>query len=150
MKRTVVTVLGSLFYTGFMPVAPASFASFVWLVVYLFVPGGGMLANPWLLCFTVPFAVIVSGEMERYYGRDAHEIVIDEFVGMQISFIALEPSLVLGLIGFFFFRLFDVWKPFPVNISQKLKGGFGVVADDMVAGVYARLVLVVVIRLFSL
>jgi phosphatidylglycerophosphatase A len=84
--------------------------------------------------------------MEGYYGKDASKIVIDEVVGMQVTFFMMEPSLQRAIIGFFLFRIFDIIKPFPANRSQNLRGGFGVVADDVLAGVYAYIALILVIR----
>jgi phosphatidylglycerophosphatase A len=143
VNRFLITFVGSFFYTGFFPFAPATFASLVWLALFLFVPGGRMLVHPAALAVMLPVSVFISGRMERYYGRDASVIVIDEFVGMQTTFIAVEPSLSVGVAGFFLFRLFDVVKPFPIGPSQRLRGGFGVVVDDLLAGIYGRIVLLV-------
>jgi phosphatidylglycerophosphatase A len=150
VKRFLFTFVGSFFYTGFFPFAPATFASLVWLVVFLFIPGGRVLVHPAALAVMLPVSVFVSGRMERYYGRDASVIVIDEFVGMQMTFIAVEPSLAVGVAGFVLFRLFDVIKPFPIESSQNLKGGIGVVADDVLAGVYGRIVLLILVRLLHM
>ena len=150
MKRFFVTCLGSFFYTGFLPFAPASAASLVWLALYLFLPGGHWLVHPYSLIITVPLATYLSGEMEKRYGKDAHCIVIDEFVGMQVSLLAVTPGLLTGIIGFVLFRIFDILKPFPVGASQRIRGGFGVVADDILAGVYARILLLLIIHFFNL
>ena len=150
MKRFLITCLGSFFYTGFLPFAPASAASLLWLALYLFLPGGYWMAHPYSLIITVPLATLLSGEMEKRYGKDAHCIVIDEFVGMQVSLLAITPGLATGVIGFVLFRIFDILKPFPVGASQRIRGGFGVVADDILAGVYTRICLLIIIRLFDL
>lgn len=143
MKRFFVTVLGSFCYTGFFPFAPATFASLVWLAVYLLVPGGRWLVHPVVVLCTIPIAILLSHEAERYWGRDAHPIVIDEFVGMQVTLLAVAPSLLMGAVGFVLFRVFDVLKPFPAGRAQRLPGGLGVVTDDVAAGLYARLGLLV-------
>ncbi len=82
-------------------------------------------------------------------GKDPGSIVIDEVAGMTLSVIALPltPS-VLGA-AFLLFRLFDVWKPFPARDSQRIGGGVGVMLDDLIAGLYALVVLVVSRRLFG-
>jgi phosphatidylglycerophosphatase A len=141
MRKFIITLFGSFFYTGFFSFAPATFASFVWLLCYLFIPGGQVLAHPILLIVLIPIAIYLSWEMEGYHGKDAHVIVIDEVVGMQVTFLGVEPTLIAGILGFLLFRIFDIVKPFPVGRSQGLKGGFGVVTDDLLAGAYARLVL---------
>ena len=144
MKRFIITALSSFFYSGFFPFAPASFASLVWLVLWLFLPGGAWLSKPLVLLCTIPVAIYLSHEAEKYYGRDASCIVVDEVVGMQVTFLAMEPSLLMGAIGFILFRVFDVLKPFPAGRAQRLWGGFGVVTDDVAAGAYGRLILLAI------
>ena len=146
LKRFVVTLLGSFFYTGFFPFAPATFASLVWLVIWLFVPGGHLLTNPFALLVTVPLAVRLSSIMEGYYGEDASKIVIDEVVGMQVTLLMVAPDLKAGLAGFLLFRLFDIAKPFPVGRYQRLGGGTGVVIDDILAGIYSYAALYLLAR----
>ncbi|HEY5133188.1 MAG TPA: phosphatidylglycerophosphatase A [Candidatus Krumholzibacteriaceae bacterium] len=148
MKRFLITLFSSFFYTGFFPFAPATFASFVWLAVYLYVPGGAWLSNPVVVLCTVPVAIYLAHEGEKYYGQDASRIVVDEFVGMQVTFLAIEPSLLIGAIGFVLFRIFDVLKPFPAGRAERLPGGLGVVTDDVVAGAYGRLILLAIALIF--
>src|SRR5262245_28257011 len=79
---------------------------------------------------------------ERYFGRtDPGQVVIDEVMGMLIT-LFLNPVGWMGAIaGFFLFRIFDVIKPYPANRLERLHGGFGVMADDGMAAVYANLLL---------
>jgi phosphatidylglycerophosphatase A len=137
MKRFFVTLIGSFFYSGFFPIAPATFGSFVWLAVWLLVPGGRWMTHWGAAVGLVPVAVLISHIMEKYYGEDASCIVIDEVVGMQITLLMSPVSVRAGLIGFILFRIFDIAKPFPAGRSQKLPGGVGVVADDVLAGLYS-------------
>lgn len=141
MKKFIVTLFGTFFYTGVFFFAPATFASFVWLLIYLFVPGGAWLVHPVVVACTLPVAVYLSYEAEKYFGRDASRIVIDEVVGMQVTLLAIEPSLLFGAIGFVLFRIFDILKPFPAGRAQRFPGGFGIVTDDVIAGAYGRLLL---------
>lgn len=150
MKKHIVTLFGSFFYTGFAPIAPASFACLVWLVVYLFVPGGRWLAHPLALVIVIPPAIYLSGEMERHYGTDASCIVIDEFVGMQITFLFVQPTLSVGLIGLVLFRIFDIVKPYPVGAAERIGGGAGVVLDDVVAGIYSRIVMLLLLHVLPI
>ena len=95
----------------------------------------------WTEILTAGFllGVWVSGQAEDESGRDVGRIVIDEVVGMlaSVAFLAMT-SLTAGL-GFLIFRLMDVVKPFPAGLSQRLPGGWGVMADDIVAGADAGL-----------
>ncbi|MBN1885198.1 MAG: phosphatidylglycerophosphatase A [Candidatus Krumholzibacteriota bacterium] len=145
MKRFFVTLVGSCLYTGFFPVAPATVASFAWVVAWLFLPGGHWLSHPVALGVMLPVAILLAGEMESWYGKDASRIVVDEFVGMQATFLLVEPSLAVGIAGFLFFRFFDIAKPFPVRRAEGAGGGLGVVLDDLLAGLYARAVLALLV-----
>lgn len=145
----MITALASMLGCGFFPVAPATFASLVWLGIYLFAPGGGRLADPVVAACMAAAAIVVAHLAERYHGRDAHCIVIDEFVGMQVTFLGMTPALVPGIVGFVLFRIFDIAKPFPAGRSQRLPGGLGVVADDVFAGAYARLALLALFLVFK-
>lgn len=150
MKRFLVILFGSFFYTGFFPFAPATFASLVWLLLYLLLPGGRWISHPLAAAMFIPVAVYLSGAMEKLYGEDASQIVVDEFAGMQVVFVALSPSIPTAIAGFVLFRFFDVVKPFPVGASQKLRGGWGVVTDDLLAGAYARISLYMLMRFLEL
>ncbi len=150
MKRFFVTVFGSFFYAGFFPFAPASFASMIWLLVWLFVPGGHWMTHWAVIAGLIPVAILISDIMEKYYGEDASCIVIDEVVGMQITLLLSPVTLKAGLIGYVLFRIFDIVKPFPVGRSQRLPGGVGVVVDDILAGLYALAVMVLLKRFTGL
>ena len=116
----------------------------MWLAVYLFVPVGGWLVHPIVVVCTAPVAIYLSHEAEKFWGTDAHRIVIDEFVGMQVTFLAMAPSPLMGGVGFVLFRIFDILKPFPAGRAQRLHGGLGVVTDDVAAGAYGRLILLAI------
>ena len=150
MKSRIINTVGSIFYAGYVPFAPATFASLVWLLAYLFIPGGAWLARPITLLVVIPVAIYLSHEMERVHGPDSSRIVIDEFAGMQVTFLMIDPSIAIGAAGFFLFRFFDIVKPFPINRSQRLPGGVGVVADDLIAGCYSRIALMILIQAVGL
>ena len=79
---------------------------------------------------------------ERYYGKpDPQAFVLDEVAGylLTVSFFPFRDQFWVGLLAFVFFRVFDVLKPFPVRHAEKLGGGVGIVADDLLAGLYAAL-----------
>lgn len=141
-------VLGTFGFSGFFPVAPATFACLVFVAIYDWVPGGEVIAHPAVLLATLVISVPVSTQLEKRYGHDAGCIVIDEVVGMQIALTLAGPTT-LGLwSAFFLFRVFDVVKPFPAGRAQRLPRGWGVVADDAMAGIYTRSALIVLSLLF--
>jgi phosphatidylglycerophosphatase A len=85
----------------------------------------------------------VAGEAEKTLGdKDPGCIVIDEIAGMAVTFFALDFSWAVAIAGFALFRFFDVLKPFPIRyLEKRYGGGFGVVIDDVAAGVISNLVL---------
>jgi phosphatidylglycerophosphatase A len=140
--RFIITFLGSFFYTGFFPFAPATFASLVFCAIYL-IPGCDVIAAPVVLAVTLVVSIPIATRMEKTYGKDSGRIVIDEVVGMQVVFVGAAPSLGGVALGFLLFRVFDIIKPFPVRRSQDLPGGYGVVCDDVLAAIYVRIAMII-------
>ena len=137
------------------PVAPATFASFAMLpLVYLFWTSP-QIVQAILVLVVIWIAVLVSTRAEIVYGHDAKAIVIDEVAGMLVTFLfvpqVLDPSgrLAALIAGFLLFRVFDVVKPFPAGRAQRWPGGMGVVFDDVLAAVYANVLLRIGIRLYT-
>jgi len=89
-----------------------------------------------------------SDVAEREMGtKDPGAIVVDEVAGMTISVLAVPLTPLTLVLGFVLFRIFDVVKPFPAGASQRLGGGVGVMIDDVIAGIYALVILLVIRRL---
>lgn len=128
-------------YVGYAPFASGTFGSLVGLpIVYL-------LSNTHWYTATVLVAAFIIGSVwvahlaeQQLNAKDPECIVIDEVAGMCVAMLYIPLTLTTGLAGFFLFRLFDVIKPPPVRQMEKmLKGGWGVVMDDVVAGVMANI-----------
>lgn len=90
---------------------------------------------------------IVSNKAEKDFGQDARPIVIDEVLGMGLALLFVPKKIIYYVIAFVLFRLFDIVKPFPARQAERLPGGWGVMADDLVAGVYANVVMQVILKL---
>jgi phosphatidylglycerophosphatase A len=137
----VVRVLATLAGVGYMPIAPATWASLVVAVAaYLLVRAPLFGAGVAVAAIVSSLAGFwIAGRAERDLGHDAHPIVIDEVAGQLIALIWLPHTLQATALAFLFFRIFDVVKIEPGNAAQKLRGGFGVMTDDLIAGVYANL-----------
>ena len=130
-------------YVGHAPFASGTFGSLVGLpIVYLLSKTNWILALV-LVVALVLGAVWVAHMAERALkAKDPGCIVIDEIAGMCVTMLFIPLTVTTGLAGFFLFRLFDVIKPPPVRqMERKLHGGWGVVMDDVVAGIMANLVL---------
>jgi phosphatidylglycerophosphatase A len=146
--RKVILFLASGGGVGYIPFAPGTWGSAVGLLLYWAL----LRLAPWPFFATVIaivfFSCWVAGLAEGFLGRkDAQIIVIDEVAGMLVSLLFLPVSWKLAAAGFVLFRLFDIWKPFPARLAQdKLPGGWGVVGDDVMAGIYANIMLQIAIR----
>ena len=93
-------------------------------------------------------AVYVSREAEKIFNKkDAQCIVIDEIVGFQFTMFLITPTVLHIFIGFLLFRFFDIIKLFPAGLCErKVSGGYGVVGDDVIAGIYANISLLLLIK----
>lgn len=137
LARLVATAGG----LGDAPVAPGTVTSLpVALAVWWIAPGpAGLLA---LTAAVTVVGIWAAGREEARVGvRDPSTIVVDEVAGMLVALVAVPAGLGWALAAFFLFRAFDVWKPWPIDRLQDLPGGWGVVSDDLLAGVYANLLL---------
>ena len=136
--KLVATGLGS----GYSPFAPGTAGSLVG--VLLFLPLAG-LAWPVQLATTTALTlvgVLAAGRAARLVGRkDPGLVVVDEVAGQWITFLALPFTPVTALAGFLLFRVMDILKPWPARDLERLPGGFGIMADDVAAGIYAQLLL---------
>jgi phosphatidylglycerophosphatase A len=123
---------------GRAPLAPGTVASAI-TVIGLWLLGLSPLALLGLLLVVTALGVWSAGHAERALGggKDPGAIVVDEVAGMTLSVLAVPPTPAALLVAFLLFRVFDVVKPFPANVSQRLHGGLGVMVDDLIAGLYA-------------
>ena len=133
----IATALGA----GYSPIAPGTAGSAVALVILWLVPFSQMGLIVFLLAVTF-FGTWAATIVEASVGaKDPGVIVIDEVAGMTLSVLVLPLTVPVLLAGFVLFRVFDVTKPFPANRLQAVPGGVGVMIDDLIAGLYALLVL---------
>ena len=142
---------------GLIPFAPGTFGALVGVAIFY----GLFLAcksSPQYFQVVVIIASLIvtalgiwaSNFGEKIFGeKDAQRIVVDEVAGQLISYILIAPLMIAQLskptiviiVGFLLFRTFDIWKPYPIRQLEKLGGGLGVMADDVLAGIYAAIVL---------
>ena len=141
--RKIILFLASGGGVGYIPLAPGTWGSAVGVLLFW-----ALLRLPvWPLVVTVVAIAFLSCWIadlaEGLLGaKDPQVIVIDEVAGMLVTLLFLPVNWQVALAGFFFFRLFDIWKPFPARwLQDHLPGGWGVVGDDIMAGIYANLVL---------
>jgi phosphatidylglycerophosphatase A len=141
MRRIWLNLGATFFYTGFFPVAPATFASLVTLAVWLWLPPLSPVFFVALLVYLAVVGTYFADGAEKYLGHDAKPIVCDEVLGALLTVAFLGHTWKLALVGFFLFRVLDVVKPPPAYQLQSLRGGYGIMADDVMAGIYGNLLL---------
>ncbi len=133
------------FYVGRLP-APGTLGTLWGIpIVYL------VSFNSWTTVTTVVFLFIVgliaSNGVIRLTGeQDPEEVVIDEIVGYIACFIFIEPSLKTYLLAFLLFRVLDIFKPFPINLFERFHGAWGVMLDDLVAGLMTSFILFLLLK----
>jgi phosphatidylglycerophosphatase A len=142
-----LTWIASGLGAGLSPIAPGTAGSAVGLILFLpLIP----LPLVWQIVATV--AVTLLGvwastvTARRLAAKDPGFVVVDEVAGMWITLLAVPLSWGAALAGFFLFRAMDVVKPFPARQFESFPGGWGIMADDVMAGIYANLVLQVLVR----
>jgi phosphatidylglycerophosphatase A len=128
-------------YSGYFPFAPGTVGSAVGLVIYLLVWWSQSIAvEVGLIVVLFLAGVWAATSAERYFGGiDPGPVVIDEVVGMLITLAFVRVGVSGALAGFFVFRVFDVIKPYPAGRLERLHGGLGVMADDVMAAIYANI-----------
>ena len=127
------------FGLGYLPKAPGTWGTLLALPIhYLIVqlPQQGYISA---IVIIIVIAILSAGAAEKIVDKpDPGFVVIDEVAGMLIAMIALPANPFAWLLAFILFRIFDIWKPFPVNFfDQRFHGGLGIVLDDLMAGLYA-------------
>jgi phosphatidylglycerophosphatase A len=157
MMNRILVFCATGFGAGYAPCTPGTFGTLVGmgivLVEYLLFGKNCIYSNAVIVLIMLFPSVVIAGRAETHFGeKDAQQIVIDEMMGYWLSILMHPFSIKLAIIAFFLFRFFDILKPFPVSVSQNLKGGAGVVVDDLVAGLYVNatlLILTVVLNYFG-
>jgi phosphatidylglycerophosphatase A len=144
VRDQICKTIASVFYIGYLPVAPGTLGSLVALIPYYFLKDNPLALGIFILIIVL-LGFLTSGRVERIFGeKDPGEIIIDEFSGMLISLYYLPSTMGYVVSGFILFRFFDIVKPKPIQSLEKLKGSFGIMSDDLIAGVYTNMLLQVV------
>lgn len=132
--------IATLGFIGYLPVAPGTFGSLCGLIAFILLRPS-VSVHILMLCTCVIIGCISAHYAESVLRvKDSQHIVIDEFCGYFLAVLFVPFSITYAVIAFFFFRLFDILKPFPIRSAElSLPGGIGVVADDLIAAIYANI-----------
>ena len=130
----------TFFYLGKLPFAPGSWGSLGALIVWIYLPSSYLLQMI-MIIILFSIGVISSKKMAASMNNhDPSEVVIDEAVGMWIALFMLPHSIAIYSMAFILFRIFDIFKPSFIYRVQNLPGGWGIMMDDVLAGIIAWLI----------
>jgi phosphatidylglycerophosphatase A len=143
--RRVGVLVATVGGAGYFPVAPGTVGSAVGVGIYLLLPPA------WLIPVTVLVTLVgiwASGEAARHFAReDPGPVVVDEVAGQLLTLILTGVGVRGAVLGFLLFRILDIVKPWPANRFERLPGGWGIMADDLMAGVYGNVLMQVAVRI---
>lgn len=137
----VALLLATAAHSGYVPVAPGTAGSLVGVIIHFLMraresSAGLELVVVFGLCAA---GVWAAGAAEKHLGeRDPRPVVVDEVVGMLVTLLRVSAGWPAVLIGFLLFRFFDIVKPYPADRLERLPGGWGIMADDLIAAAYAH------------
>ena len=140
-------IIGSGFYSGYSPVVSGTVGSAVAMIIYL-IPGfeNLFIIIPVSIILFI-YGIFVGTKFEAEYGKDPAQCTVDEFVGTWISLIALPKTIFIVIAAFLLWRILDIIKPPPARNLEKLKGGLGIMIDDVISGVYTLIIMHLVVYL---
>ena len=156
MKKNLSKFIATFGGVGLFPIAPGTIGSIaglgvLWAISFYSSDSYQILLQLLFLIIFIPIGVIASSAYEKYFGKiDPKEVVVDEVVGIIITLFALPFTWINIIAGFILFRFFDIVKPFPIGKLQNIKGGWGIMADDIAAGIVSVAILRVLIFLIAL
>tara|TARA_B100000401_G_scaffold409544_1_gene327086 strand:+ start:1278 stop:1736 length:459 start_codon:yes stop_codon:yes gene_type:complete len=145
--RTFSKLFSTLLNLGFLPYAPGTIASAVTVVFwYMFIQFFSIYFFAiFVLIITILSIYLVNIYLEDLLSEDPREVVVDEFIGQSIPlmFLTHNTEIFEILFAFICFRIFDIYKIYPVNLGEKMKGSIGVISDDIIAGIYTVIFLMI-------
>lgn len=148
--KSVAIVVATAGGAGYAPIAPGTAGSAVGVVIYLLTRHSPIEWQIGLLLAIVVAGTWAASRVETVFGeKDPGPVVVDEVAGQLVTLILTGASVGGAVLGFFVFRLMDIVKPPPADKLERLRGGYGIMADDLMAGLYGHLVMQIVFRTFG-
>ncbi|MEN6321283.1 MAG: phosphatidylglycerophosphatase A [Syntrophaceae bacterium] len=147
----LIKFIATGFCSGLVPFGPGTAGTLVGIPIYLLLARLSWIHYFVIVVVLTGVACYVSREAERLLNeKDSPSIVIDEIVGLQWTMFLVSPTVLHVFAGFFLFRFFDIMKIFPTGYFQRrLPGGYGIVMDDVVAGMYSNILLLLAIKFWG-
>jgi phosphatidylglycerophosphatase A len=138
--RILVLAIATGAGSGYFPMASGTVGSLVGLAIWAALAGVAPLGFAAAVVAITGLGIWAAGKASEHFKRhDDGRITIDEVAGMLVSLAWLPARWEVAAVAFLLFRVFDIWKPWPAGPAERLPGGVGVMADDLVAGAYANL-----------
>lgn len=127
-------------YAGKIPIAPGTFGSAAGIPLCYFLSRIELRYSIIIILVLIALSILIAHRAQRFFEKkDPSDIVIDEVSGIVVTFFGLPFDMYHLVLGFLFFRVMDILKPYPIRlIDQRVSGGKGIVFDDVMAGVYAN------------
>ncbi len=149
IKNSIYILLATGFGLGYIQVAPASFSCAISVLVWYM-----LLPNYRFVYLMLTFALlilglVISNDLTERWGKDPKKIVIDEYAGFLLPLFFTTKKVLPLAVAFLFFRIFDVLKPFPLRRLERLPGGWGVMLDDIGAGLYTLIIVLILKSLLN-
>ena len=155
--KTIYKLTATALGAGYSPFAPGTMGAIVgclalWLFEKYNLISTTSTPIPFigLIVITTILGIIATDKLEEDWGKDPSKVVLDEVIGMWITMMFVPLSFLNVLIGFILFRFFDIAKPLGIRKLESLKGGIGVMADDILAGIYANISLQIIIYIITI
>ena len=151
LKEYLAFLIATGGFVGKIPLAPGTLGTLVAIPIILIYWDKGILVQ-----LSITAAVFFLGLwasiviVEKYKEKDPEYIVVDEIAGFMVGMIGIEPTLIHLAIGFVLFRLYDIVKPPPIKMFEKLPSGLGVMVDDIIAGLYTWACMIILVKFFNI
>lgn len=147
-REKVLKIYCTFFYTGYIPLAPGTFGTLGAVVPFYFIAGFAPLFYLLSIVVFTAISIIITNHCLKYYTEeDPGEIVIDEVCGYLFTMFMVPFTWFNLLVGFLLFRIFDIIKPYPIRKIENLRDGYGIILDDVLAGIYSNIVILLIIKL---
>ncbi|MBP05241.1 MAG: hypothetical protein CL728_00680 [Chloroflexi bacterium] len=155
-SKTLSNLISTVFYVGYFPLrGGGSWAALICLLYFIFSKyllidifnlsnNIFFIINLVMLILYLPLGIFTINRTITKENPDPHHVVFDEWVGMFIPMMFIEFNFVALVLSFFIFRFFDIFKPFPINKFEKLPRAYGVLGDDIIAGIFTLICLLVI------
>lgn len=138
MKNSIAKLIATFFYVGLIPIGPGTFGTLATIPLFYFLSFSPLYLYLAITVVIILISVWASSIAEEIFGKtDPGQVVADEVCGFLVTMILVPPTISNIFLGFLLFRLFDIAKPYPTRKFESLPGGWGIVMDDVMAGVYS-------------